>query len=206
MRHVLRVALVAIVLGCSVPVVAGPFDDAYAAFQRQDYATAARLWRPLAERGHDSSQFFLGYMSYLGYGVPQDYAKAMMWFRRAAAQGNAEAEYNIGVLYDRGEGITQDYSQALVWYRKSVTQGYALAAYNLGVMYLYGRGVAQDYIEAHKWLNIAAATNAAWGQKERDMAAEARDRVAAKMTPAQIAEAQRRAAQWKPSREWKPSI
>jgi hypothetical protein len=30
---------------------AGPLEDAMAAYERGDYATAVRLWRPLAEQG-----------------------------------------------------------------------------------------------------------------------------------------------------------
>ncbi len=62
-------------------------------------------------------------------------------------------------------------------------------------MYSMGRGVPQDYVQAHKWFNLAAATHT---EKEaRDRAVKARDRVAARMTPAQIAEAQKRAREWK---------
>ena len=51
-------------------------------------------------------------------------------------------------------------------------------------MYTQGRGVPQDYTLAHMWLNLASAA----GYED---AAKTRDTVAAQMTPAQIAEAQR---------------
>ena len=54
-------------------------------------------------------------------------------------------------------------------------------------MYGKGQGVSQDYIEAHKWMNLAATL---------EESAAARDRLAQKMTPAQIAEAERRAQEW----------
>jgi hypothetical protein len=59
-----------------------------------------------------------------------------------------------------------------------------------------GRDVldAWDYVVAHQWFNLAAAT----GAKD---AKEMRDIVAAKMTSAQIAEAQRLAREWKPKPE-----
>jgi TPR repeat protein len=67
---------------------------------------------------------------------------------------------------------------------------------NLGVMYESGLGVPQDYAQAHMWFNLAAshASNAS----DRDMAAQSRDALAAKMTPSQIAEAQRMAREWVP--------
>jgi len=57
-----------------------------------------------------------------------------------------------------------------------------------------GRGVPQDYVEAQMWFNIAVAS---FKGEKPDPAAENRDRVAAKMTPAQIAEAQKRARELK---------
>lgn len=61
----------------------------------------------------------------------------------------------------------------------------------LGWMYVQGRGVLQDFVQAHKWYNLSAA------QGEQS-AVEARDALAKQMTPAQIAEAQRLAREWKP--------
>jgi uncharacterized protein len=58
-------------------------------------------------------------------------------------------------------------------------------------MYGAGLGVPQDYALAHMWVNLAAAG----GHKD---AVKNRDIVAAKMTPAQIAEAQKLAREWKP--------
>ena len=52
--------------------MAGPFENAIAAAQRGDYATAVRLWRPLAEQGNAPAQFHLGFMHGMGQGVPQD--------------------------------------------------------------------------------------------------------------------------------------
>ncbi len=67
------------------------------------------------------------------------------------------------------------------------------AQFKLGYMYYIGQGVAQDYVQAHMWYNLAGAAGTPIG------AVENRDKVAAKMTPAQIAEAQRLARDWKPT-------
>jgi hypothetical protein len=90
-------------------------------------------------------------------------------------------------MYANGQGVSEDAAQAVVWYRKAADQGVARAQFNLGVMYGRGQGVSQDYIEAHKWMTLAAAL---------EESAAARDRLAQQMTPAQIAEAQRRAQEW----------
>jgi hypothetical protein len=61
-------------------------------------------------------------------------------------------------------------------------------------MYGTGRGVTQDYVQAHMWFNLAAAQG-------RPNAENGRDRIARLMTPAQIAEAQKLAREWKPKPE-----
>jgi len=132
-----------------------------------------------------------------GQGVPQDSAEALKWYRKAAEQGNAAAQFNLGVMYDNGQGVPQDRAEALQWFRKAADQGSASAQFNVGVAYLKGQGVPQDYVEAHRWFNLAAAQ--ATDKEVRDKATKARDIVAAKMTPAQVAEAQKLAREWKPT-------
>ncbi len=113
--------------------------------------------------------------------------------RVQANAGNAYSQWLLGYYYRTGRGVPQDFAQAVAWYRKAADQGYAVAQFNLGLMYGSGQGVPQDYVEAHKWFNLGASRASA---EYREQFAEARDAVAAKMTPAQIAEAQKRAAAW----------
>ena len=232
-----RTLLLALVVALSTigSGMAGPFEDGLAAYKRQDYATALRLWKPLAEQGDARAQTRLGSTYVLGEGVPQDYAEAMQWYRKAAEQGHAPAQNNLGVMYEKGLGVRRDYAEAMQWYRKAAEQGDARAQHNLGVMYekglgvpqdyaeavrlwkplaeqgnadaqnnlgvMYenGQGVPQDYVLAHVWFNLSASRQT--DPENRERTAKARDRVAAKMTPAQITEAQRRAREWKPMPE-----
>jgi TPR repeat protein len=135
---------------------AGPFEEGAAALKRGDYATALRLWRPLAEQGDALVQSLLGIMYAEGQGVPQDYAEAVKWYRLAAEQGDGDAQFLLGVMYARGEGVPQDYAEAVKWYRLAAEQGDALAQSNLGGAYRKGEGVPQDYAEAAKWYRLAA--------------------------------------------------
>ncbi len=66
-------------LGLTAPAWAG-WDEATAAYQRGDYATAVREWRPLAEQGNASAQYNLGLMYDKGQGVPQDYAEIIRFY------------------------------------------------------------------------------------------------------------------------------
>jgi TPR repeat protein len=89
--------------------------------------------------------------------------------------------------------VPQDDVQAAQWCRKAAEQGHAAAQRFLGDFYSTGLGVPQDDVEAHKWMNLAAARTSGADQKRF---ADARDEIAAKMTPAQVAEAQKRAREW----------
>lgn len=129
-----------------------------------------------------------------------DYTTALRLFRALAKKGNAQAESGLGFMYDNGQGVPQDYAEALKWYRKAAEQGDASAEFNLGWMYLKGKGLPQDNVQAHMWLNLSAFRFSASEKAKRDRAAHARDTLAATMTPAQIAEAQKLAREWKPTK------
>jgi len=136
--------------------VAQPIEDAIAAYERGDYATAYRLLRPLADQGDALAQTNLGFMNANGRGVPQDYSKALEWFGKAADQGFAIAQPKLRVMYYMGLGVPQDYAEAAKWYRKAADQGNGAALFGLGEMYDNGRGMPQDYAEAAKWYRKAA--------------------------------------------------
>jgi uncharacterized protein len=154
--------------------------------------------RPLAEQGDPIAQFRLASMYERGQGVPQDYEQAMIWYRKAADQGYALAQSNLGLMYVNGRGAPVDFEQSLAWFRKASDQGEAIGQNNLADMYENGRGVPTDYVRAYMWYSLAALRAGSTGLGNR--AAKSRDEVAAKMTPAQIAEAQRMASEWKPKK------
>lgn len=144
-------------LALCAPAAAEQLEDAAAAWRRQDFVTAERLYRPLAEGGRASAQHFLGKMYENGLGVPQDYVQAAKWYRLAAEQGHGGAQLFLAGMYAAGEGVPR------------------------------------DYVQAYKWFELSAAGGGG------DFAASSRDKVAAKLTPAQIAEAQRLVRNWKPA-------
>ena len=151
--------------------------------------------RKAAEQGDATAQAKMGRAYFLGLGVPKDAAEALKWYRKAAEQGEPNAQSSLGFMYERGQGVAQDYPAAVGWYRQAAAQGNAIAQYNLGLMCANGKGVTQDYVEAYMWLNLAASKFSGEEQKRQ---AGLRDALAKKMTPQQIAEAERRAQEWKP--------
>jgi uncharacterized protein len=163
----------------------------------RDFAQAVAWYRKAADQGDIEAQINLGEMSEYGQGVPQNYVQAVVWYRKAADQGNAEAQIDLGDMYNYGRGMPKDYAQAMAWYRKAADQGDAKAQFNLGVMFDAGEGVQQDYAQAYMWYTLAA-TNEGVGPLG-DAAMAFRVRVEEKMTPAEIARAQRMASKWEPA-------
>jgi TPR repeat protein len=194
LRAMLPASLMFMAIGGAA--VAGLLEDAASAYQRGDYATALRLWRPLADQGNAEAQLWLGIMYDEGPEVPRNDAEAIKWYRKAADQGVALAQFNLGMMYAKGEGAPQNDAEAAQWYRLAADQGLAGAQFNLGIMYSKGRGVPQDYVQAHMWLNLAASQLPDLGKTRRNTTIDARDLVASKMTSAQIAEAQELALEW----------
>ena len=92
------------------------FDQGLIAFDRGEYADAARILRPLAEQGDARAQFLLGFMHRRGRGVPQDFAEALKWLRRAADQNEAGGLRFLGSMYHGGEGVPRDLVSAYVWF------------------------------------------------------------------------------------------
>lgn len=159
--------------------------------QNDRLVAQAKELRKSAEAGDASAQNKLGLLYDEGNGVPQNSIQAKEWFEKAAMQGHTGAQLNLGTLYLEGKGAPQSPQMALVWFSRAAEQEDSLAFAKLGVMYAQGRGVLQDFLQAHMWYNLGAAHGEV-------RAAEARDALALQMTPAQIAEAQRLAREWKP--------
>jgi TPR repeat protein len=114
MRNALFALLFTLLANWNV-VSAGDWEDGYAAYERQDYVTAVKKWRAVAERGDRMGQSILGAMYAQGQGVPQDYTIAIKWYRLAAAQGEVKAQYKLGFMYANGQGVSRDNLRAYMW-------------------------------------------------------------------------------------------
>jgi uncharacterized protein len=119
-----------------------------------------------------------------------DLATAIRLLRPLADQGDAVIQGTLAdMYYQGGGGVPQSYMIAASWYRRAADQYEPSSQYKLGLMYVNGLGVPQDYVLAHMWFNLAAAMEYKYAATNRDM-------LAAKMTPEQIAEAQKLAREW----------
>ncbi len=74
------------------------FQAGLDAYERGDYHTAMKEWRPLAEQGLAAAQNNLGAMYINGEGVRRNYVRAYMWLSLAAKQGYKRAVSSQGQL------------------------------------------------------------------------------------------------------------
>lgn len=157
----LRTLIVLLTLLGPIPGArADTLQDAIAAVQRKDYATALKLIEPLAEAGDPRAQTQLAMLYYHGQGVPESDAQAVVWYDRAARKGYLPAQYQLGNMYAYGHAtVPASYDPmhlAAQWYFEAARKGHADAQYALGVLFLTGSGVVQSNAEARKWFTRAA--------------------------------------------------
>ena len=114
--------------------------------------------------------------------------------RARAAEGDAKAQYELGEQLFEAEA--SGYQRAAwYWYCRAAHQRHAEAQFRLGGYYRNGLDpVNQDPLQAYLWYELAA-------DQHVSAAAEARAAVAARLTATQIAQAERRAAEWQPRPE-----
>ena len=198
--HSLAGAL-ALVAALAVPAAAAPLEEGVDAYRAKDYATAVKLWQPLAEQGNAAAQYRLGMLYAEGKGVEQNDATAFMWLQRAAKQGDADAQYNVGASYVEGIGVGKNEAEAASWFQRAANQGMVYAQINLGLLYASGTGVPKDNVEALKWLELALIALPASGARS-DVARAIVD-VAAKMDYVEKLEATKRERAWKATPEAK---
>ena len=174
---------------CAVPaLVQAQGDASRAAFDKEDYAAAYKLYQPAAAQGVAEAQYRVAVMHKFGWGAERDHAVAAKGFRAAAEQGHAEAQSELAIYYKDGRGVARDMQRAAEWFLKASEQGVGIAQLNLGRFYLAGSGVGKDPVAAYYWLTAAAQNGYIDGMALRAPAAE-------QMTPEKIKETNARAKQ-----------
>jgi hypothetical protein len=129
----------------------------------------------------------------------KDMATAVRIWKVWAGKGNAEARTLLGAMYWSGEGVPRDHKEAARLYTLAANQGYARAQNDIGFMLAFGEGIPKpDDVEAYKWLTLGIKGYTAKNQDRLDQARKDLANLAKRMSPAQIAEAERRIRAFKP--------
>ncbi len=173
--------------------IADDFEDAVAAYDKHDYATAIARFTDAAERGSDRAQYALGAMYHEGEGVPRNHETAAYWYTKAAQRGNVQAQYWLCIMYREAMGVPRDYAESLYWCTRAAENGSADAQFAVGQYYFdgLGYGFKRDYLQAYIWYSRASSQ----GNEEAQLMIETLE---GEMTSLQVDEAQRLARDWKP--------
>jgi TPR repeat protein len=98
LRNMVGVAMLGVAAaGLGSGPAAAEYDAGLFAFNRGDYATAARQFESSAREGDQDAQYWMGRLYADGLGRPRDPVTAYGWFDRAASQGHHDA----AILRDR---------------------------------------------------------------------------------------------------------
>lgn len=103
---------------------------------------------------------------------------------------------HLAFIWSDGEAFLQNFEEAAKWWRRAAEQDEARAQFELARLYVDGKGVPQNFVHAHMWSNLAARS-----ERFAESGAELRRSLEVKMTRAEITEAQKLAAEWKPTDE-----
>lgn len=176
----------------------GPYEDGLAAAIKKDYATAIKLWQPLAQMGVKKNPLQeSNYQKAIEAVGKQDYLAALFLFQSLAEKGSvtdaaappggrpAQDDAKITKLYQEGmaAALKKDYATALKLWQPLAQTGHALSQYALAVMHRDGYGILKDDIRALMWFNVSV-THLPESAKEIDI-------ISRRLSPAQIAEAKK---------------
>jgi hypothetical protein len=157
-----RLLAAALALLLAAPAARAEADPDFAAarhaYDSSEFVEAARLVRPLAEKGNPGAQFLMGQMLFFGLGMERDDAKAAQWYGMAAQAGNTEALYRLGYLHATGQGVAYDAAAAERFWIAAASKGHRGAIVALADFYHEGLYRTEDETLARRWLNRAAMT------------------------------------------------
>ncbi|KIL98705.1 hypothetical protein CCC_02155 [Paramagnetospirillum magnetotacticum MS-1] len=120
------------------------YDEGLAAYQKRDWATAIREFRPLAAQGNAAAQARLGHMLFDGLGGTKDDVEALRLLNAAAASGDSFAQHVLGSAYFNGRAVPKDISQALIWFGRAAEKGQPESLHAMGEIHFNGLGINKD--------------------------------------------------------------
>ncbi len=112
--------VLAVAVALMVTTLAAAADSSYnlgvAAWQKKNYAEAARRWSAAVLTGNLNAMNNLAYLYSNGLGVAHQDAVALSLWQSAAYSGHSEAQWHLGTVYERGLGVSTDIVRAYAWY------------------------------------------------------------------------------------------
>lgn len=130
--------------------------NAEAAYQKEDYTTAYKLYQGVAKEYSPQALYQLGVMNELGLGTKQDHTQAMHYFRAAAKNGHLDAYYDIALLHEHGRGVPKNEKEAILNYQIAADKGHVRSLHNLAHLYAESNPPLKDEKKAFQYYLIAS--------------------------------------------------
>ena len=155
----------------------------------KDPATAAQWFKAAADQNHVAAYCALGELA----NRENNAVEAVAWWRKGATGGDRNCQLLLGRAYLEGKGgLPRDTNEGVAWIRRAANLRLPAAQAALAMAYERGAGVPTDYVLAYMWFNLARSQ----GYNPQPMR-ETMEALEKKMTPEQIAEAQKRSREWR---------
>jgi TPR repeat protein len=139
----------------------------------------------------------LGMRHYRGEGVSLSYDKAVLHLERAVALGDAEAGILLAKMYEFGMGVKEDEALSAKWYIAGAELDDPESQFHASIAFYKGAGVPRDRAQASKWWTLAMGH----GERFRNRYWPTIEQAEAKLSPEELAEGRRMAADWKPRKK-----
>ncbi len=154
-----------------------------------------------ADQGFAIAQVFRGRElsnPFLGHDIEKDAEEGAKWLRKGAEQGNVEGMWLLARAYMWNDGLKPDPTLTIFWATKAARLKSVHGMSILGQCYEQGFGVLQDWVDAYAWYSVASLVEpvvflAKPGSNLKPSWVNSRDKLAAKLAPAQMDKAQARA-------------
>jgi len=159
----------------------------------QNYPEALKWYKMAALNGYPDAAFNMGVAYSEGKGVKPDPGEARRWYQLAADGGYAPAQVILGNIYFRGDGVAADQKTGASWYVKAAEQDDVVAQFLVANLYVNGQGLPEDLVQAYKWLSIAEGASHPDAKKTAE---ERKKLIVGRMSPGQVAEAEKQADEW----------
>lgn len=153
----------------------------------KDMRQAIFWYEKAADQGHVFAQAALGAHLILAQHVIADYPRAFSLLMSAGEKGHAKSLFNAAVMLEREMVARQPDLDAIDLYRRAAQGGYIQAQVGLGTRLAQSERDPNAWVEAYQWLSLAAMAE----HPELSASARlARDQLAPKLTPDQLAAGQ----------------
>ncbi|MFN0043252.1 MAG: tetratricopeptide repeat protein [Alphaproteobacteria bacterium] len=159
-----------------------------------DIREGLKWYRRAADQGFAPAIYSLGLLFDQGFGVKVNPIEAVKYFKRSAELDHPQAQFTYAYMLQIGRGTPKDGPAALRWFTRAAEQGHGMALFGVGLCNRQCPGVTPNKVNTHAFLGLAIPKLQEGVMK--NSATKMREKTASTMTPGELRESERVAANW----------